>query len=397
MENDLNHIQRKFEEEFKGINKIDRLFYNKSVLPAAAKLADELNEFPKLSSRVDFPISIYIEACLKILVDEYMENINNYEFSLFRDSRVPFHMIVRVLDTHPYLINLLYRNMTDEEWCDYKEKILDELHVVFGERAPASELELLCRIPREEIINPNNSVLHNFHYFMGLTFEEDCVSIKYGKLLEQIGEESGLLVVHVSKRVVESSIVIYNQIDRINKTLILNPDKTKKLNYIRVPNKIYTYDNDYEILNKSSKGFYVCLCYDDAKELINCTFSLAKEGFPMEFMSRYIKGAIPKTLDKEDIDIYLQEWLFELFGDFPEPVEKLDKALLTLQNIAQDNYSDNIDKCIVSILKDKRLKEVIINEHEMGYFRTYIHGLKLLAKTRMVDVVEHVKRYLGDI
>ena len=392
MEIDIGALQRKFEE---GLNIHSP--YKDAVLPSATKLAEELKEggvFPRPNFSKRYPVNLYTEACTHILIHEYLENIGNYEYSLFKDSQLPPYMIMSVLEEHPYLINLLHRNMTNSEWHSYRKKMLEEIQIAYGKRHSPSELEILCET---EDTDDDASVIHKFHYFMGLSFTEEKVGIKYGKVLEIIGEEGGLLAVHISKGVQDRSIVMYRQIEKINKELILNAEKVKALNHVVFPEKIYEYDNDYEIINPSAKGFNICLCYDDAKEFSNCTFSLASEGFPMEFMKRYIEGACPKTLEERDIEIYLQEWFFERFGDARLPIEEFQKNVDTLQQIAQDNYSENIDICINNILKDERVKTVLINSTERGFFFTYIHGLKLLSKTRRSDVVEYVKDYLGEL
>ena len=372
------------------------IVYTTIVLDKVKPLVDKLietKEFPFIRRNPNVVIDVYVEACAQVLINEYVKNINNYEYSLYKDTVLPLVNVIEVLEEHPFLINLIHRNITYKEWDEYRHKILEEIKHTRDEHLNKSELELLCGVDTER----NKSVIHNFNYMMGLSFEETGVSITYNDLMEKIGDKNGLLILHISKGVLKDSIVIYKQIEKINKELILNPEKVKKLRPIYMPETIYEYKDDYEVINPKAEGFNVALCYDDGKTLKDCTYSVSKFGYPMTFLQRYLDGACPRTLSSRDIDIYLQEWLFERFSDEHETEEAFAQFLFTLQHIAQDNYDENVDRCINKILKDDRLKKILPTEKERGIFYTYVHGLKMLSSTRMSDVVDYIKSYVGDV
>ena len=393
MENTINTYQRKLATALEGIK--TKISYKELVEPIAIELASKLTDFPRLEKNMN-GIDIYTEACTYILCKEYNDNIENYEYTLLKDSKLPLYQIINVVEEHPYLINLLYRNVTNDEWDMYRKKILEEIQIMYGKRVKPSELEIICNIERNEFDNKRHSIIHRFHYFMGLDFEEKNVSIKLGDIYNVVGDYACLLIIHVSKGVSPDSVVIYKQIEKISKGMILNEDKVRRLQHIRQLEKVYVYENDYEIIEPENNTFYVCLCYDDSGDLIKCTFSLATQQFPIKFLKRYVDGACPRTLVQRDIDIYMQEWIFEKFGDSRKSVEDLERILFILQSIAQDNYSDNIERCINSILRDRRLKDVMINNVEEDIFYTYVHGLKLLNNPTKGDVVRYIRDYMID-
>lgn len=390
---EIEKIQKSFDESIETRPKA--LIYKNIVVKQIEGLVEQLlhtKNFPVVSNFMSHSIDVYTEACTQILIKEYMDNIANYEFSLFNSTILPIHCIAMVLEKHPFLINLIHRNITIPEWNEYRTKIVDGLRTLHGAVSVKSTIELLCDV---NDYSPK-SVVHNFRYLMGLEFEEDNVSIKYSDIIEKAGTDIGLLILHISKGVQPASVVMYKRIEKINKSLILNEEKVKRFVPIVMPDTIYEYANDYEVINENAKGFVVCVCYDDAKSLVDCTFSMATTGYPIEFLQRYLKGAVPKTLEREDIDIYLQEWFFEQFSDPYPPLEDLQKMYETLGTIASDNYSENVDICINKIIADKRINDIMINQKERGIFNTYVHGLKLLSKPRKIDVVNYIKRYIGD-
>ena len=394
MESLIEKIQEDMNKSISTIPKV--ITYSSIVLLKIKPLVDKLmetKEFPDIVRNKDVIIDVYVEACTQVLINEYVKNINNYEYSLYKDSIIPLRKIIEVLEEHPYLINLIHRNITYDEWDIYRNQILEEIKHTRDEHVNKSELEILCDIDEVK----NKSVIHKFHYLMGISFDETGVSIGYDNMIEKVGYKHGLLIIHISKGVLKESVVIYKQIEKINKSLILNPSKVKRLRAITTPEKIYDYKNDYEVINPKSEGFNIAICYDDGKTLKDCTFSVSRFGYPMSFLQRYINGAVPKTLTYKDVDIYMQEWLFEKFSDDHDSGEDLNHFLFTLQHIAQDNYDDNVDRCINAILKDDRLMKIMPSEKERGIFYTYVHGLKLLSSTRMGDVVDYIKSYMGDV
>lgn len=391
----IEKIQDKMNKSIEVIpNTIDYDVVVGSVVEPLVKRLQSTKDFPSIDRNSNAFIDVYVEACTRILIDEYVENINNYEYSLFKDSVLSLHAIINVLEEHPYLINLIHRNITVKEWDDYRKQIMDEINATRDEHMKKSELELLCTI--EDEMKETPSVIHNFNYLMGASFAEDAVSISYKEMLEKVGD-SGILVLHISRRVLKEAVVIYKQIEKINKELILNVDKVKRLRPITYPDNIYDFKKDYEVINPKSKGFNIALCYDNGDTLEKCTYSVAKFGYPMTFLKRYLDGAVPRTLSLQDVKIYLQEWLFEKFEDVHDTEEDLARFVFTLQHIAQDNYDDNVETCIRNILKDERIKTLMPTEKERGIFYTYVHGLKILSSTRMGDVVDYIKSYVGDV
>lgn len=393
METTINTYQRKLN------NRIDenktKIRYKDLVEDIAKELAEKLTDFPRLPKSTN-GIDIYTEACTYILCKEYMDNIENYEFSLFKDSKLPIYQIINVLEEHPYLINLIHRNITNNEWDVYRKKILEEIQIMYGKRLKPSELENICNIEKDEFANKKHSLIHRFHYFMGLDFDEQNVSIKFGDIMNVVGDDCCLLIPHLTEGVKDSSITIYKQIERINKALILNEEKVKRLQHIIIPERIYHYENNYEVIYPDKKIFCVCLSYDDSSDLVKCTFSLATQRFPIKFLDRYVNGACPRTLLPRDIEIYLQEWVFEKFGESRKSVADLERTLFMLQSIAQDNYTENIERCINGILRDRRLKDIMINKTEEDIFFTYVHGLRLLNNPSKGDVVKYIRSYLVD-
>ena len=202
------------------------IVYTTIVLDKVKPLVDKLietKEFPFIRRNPNVVIDVYVEACAQVLINEYVKNINNYEYSLYKDTVLPLVNVIEVLEEHPFLINLIHRNITYKEWDEYRHKILEEIKHTRDEHLNKSELELLCGVDTEL----NKSVIHNFNYMMGLSFEETGVSITYNDLMEKIGDKNGLLILHISKGVLKDSIVIYKQIEKINKELILNPEKVR--------------------------------------------------------------------------------------------------------------------------------------------------------------------------
>ena len=372
--------------------------YEADVRANIKELIDELKttkDFKFIDASTIQPVDKYVEACTNIIIEEYLTNINNFEYSLHKDTIVPINMVAVVLKTHPYLINLFYRNMTDVEWKQYKERIIEGMHSVYGP-SKKSEVEMLC----EQTIhyNDTDSAVHKFKYFLGLNFEMSNLNISYDEVLSKIGDDCDIVLVHLSRNAPDKSVVIYKNIVSNKKELILNEDKVKALRTVLFAKRAYEGDKDYEIITAKNKAtkFAVVLNYDDAIKLDKCTLTLATPIMPRSFMQRYLDGAVPSTIREDNINVYLQEWYFEQYNDVKEDMTSLRKALMDLRDIAISNYNENIDICINNILKDPKLSKVLTDERDRAFFATYIHGMKLILTTRrMVDVVEYVRGYMG--
>lgn len=372
--------------------------YEANIRAKVRGLVEELKstrDFKYIDSSSIQPIDDYVEACTNILIEEYLFNIDNYEYSLHKDTIVPISMIAIVLRMHPYLINLFYRNMTDHEWMIYKEKILEGTHSVYGV-GKESEIDILCQ--RTIKYNENDSAVHKFKYFIGLDFEPGNLNISFDDILTKVGSDCDIILVHLSRNAPNKSVVIYKNIVSNKKEIILNEDKVNALRTVLFAKRMYKGNKDYEIITAKSTAtkFAVVLCYDDASEMYECTLTLATPIMPHSFMERYLNGAVPRTLREENINVYLQEWYFEQLNDVKEDLTSLRKILMELRDIAMSNYDENIDICINNILKDAKLSKVLTNERDRAFFATYIHGMKsILKKHRMVDVVEYVRGYMG--
>lgn len=397
MDSALNKLQESINKLL--LNRPTEILYNKIIIEPIANICEEIRKtkkFPTIPSKVSSTIDIYTELCTMIMIEEYTEHVDDFEYSLFKDSILSIDLQLRVILAHPFLINILLRNITFKEWDKYREELLDRKQSLYGSSSTKTNIEQICEIGSDVLNNSKFSNIHKFHYFIGIDFKEELTSLTYDEMMRNIGENAALLAVHLSKKVPSNAVAIYNRIEKLNKELILNEKKVESLRAINIPKKIYTFDNDYEIINKDAKIFYIALCYDDNGTFSKCTFTLASNVFPISFLERYIEGAIPKTIEREIIDIYLQEWFFEKFGDATESLENLNKAYDMLHKIAHENYDENIDRCINKIIADSRVDEIMINEKERGIFNTYVHGLKILPRKRIGDVVTYLQMYLGE-
>ena len=112
-------------------------------------------------------------------------------------------------------------------------------------------------------------------------------------------------------------------------------------------------------------------------------------------MERFIDGACVRTLKETDINVYMQEWFFELYQDIKEEKEKLLIQNTTLRQISNDSFSDNIETTIKKILSHKKLKNVLQGSQDRDLFYTYVHGLKLLPAYDRRIVEDYISSYIS--
>ena len=262
----IEKIQEKLNKSIETVPKtIDYDVVVGSVIEPLVKRLESTKEFPSIDRKQNVFIDVYVEACTQILVNEYIENINNYEYSLFKDSTLSLHAIINVLEEHPYLINLIHRNITVKEWTDYCKQITDEIKATRDEHMNKSELELLCDVDMEskDMESKDTSVIHNFNYLMGTSYAEDSVSITYKEMLEKVGD-AGILILHISRRVLKEAVVIYKQIEKINKedkitVIMVSHDVSAAVKYadklLHIGKTVFFGTKDEYVKEVLSKGF----------------------------------------------------------------------------------------------------------------------------------------------
>lgn len=380
-----------------------RLSYKQTVVPIISKLARELRSrkvFPLILETNNL-IDAYVESCALLLIYEYLGHLNDTSFSIINDSIVPFQNILQVLEVHPYLLSIIQHNQTYEEWEAFKENAKETFVDMYGERADVLKSKFEKLIEIKDIPKDKISSLQYFHYLIGFYFEDDKVSIKYKDLID-LYTDSTFVIIHLSHNVKDlKSIVTYNVIPSIRRNLILNPEKVESLKYIKYPETVVRRSEPYEIANHetNNKTFIPVLCYDDNKNLEECTFTpcLLKHALPIEFMNRFINGATVSTLSETHINNYFQQWFFEKFQDHVESRESLIQVYTKITTLAAESYNPNPETCIKNILSHRFIDDLFTDKLDRDMFFTYANGIRLLPLYNKTTVIRHFQEYFFQV
>lgn len=321
--------------------------------------------------------------------------------------------------THPYFMQILCSNITNQEWIRYREELKNEYKNMYGDIQSNNQINNAIKLLSTNI-NPNNdnmSAIHQFRYFMGFNFNEEFTGVTFDHI--RLLQQRYYLVVNASYGVENNkSIVIYKNIER-RKNLLLSPDDVQKMNAFIMPEKIYEQkvpyyicDNELSILDDAqiksldpSKKFLTLLCYNDAEKIKDCNFSacfygnskiLSDNVISLKYLNRICNGAITNVVNNQDINVYLQEYYINALYENVKSINAFRKEYSTLQTIAKKHYNNNVERMVQSILHDPDLNGVIENKFDKDIFETYLYGINLLPSKDVNNVINYICSYISE-
>jgi len=383
----------------KCINKLtfnEYISYESSIYSILKPIIIELNnskKFPKIND-IGIGLDAYVEALMLILYHEYSTELpkNIFTYTISKDTILPTYCIVYVLMKHPIFLSVINSNLTNDEWKQYKNKLLESITDNFGDINTNNDVNLLkTRLKSSE--SSNLSAIHQFRYFIGFSFKEESTSIKYDRL----PTEESLLFVNISYNINNlDSIILYNTIPSIRRKLLLNVDKIDELFPFSYPDAVKAKE-PYQFIKKSNDKTMVILNYNTNENIKKSSFTVAyfngtNDGsINTDFVDKFIAGATPLILKPKDIESYMKQQIFKHFNEQKET--DLILVYNNLMKIASDSYDDSIEITIKNVLS--KIKN-IINDEELPVFTTYLHGLNTLIYYDKPTVIRYICNYISE-
>ena len=377
--------------------------YEKTVFPLLKPIIQLLvNEkvFPKIVN-INQGIDVYVDSLMLILNGEYNNHLpkNVFNYRLAYDSVLPIYCIVYVLIKHPYFINIISSNLTREEWVKYKQELLEELMINYGETSGDPRIIRLRNILEIDTFKDTNfSALHQFRYLIGFSFKEEFTGITY----DQLPMDKSLLIINLSyNNNKPESLVVYKNIQTNRRVLLLNDRNMYRYKPFILPETTIKTDEPYKLITKESSDTMVVLCYNNDTEMTKCFYSIAyfdgtQDGtIPNTFVERFINGASPFILQSEDIDNYVKDNTFKHFNEKTKDPNILLRENNIYAQIASESYDEDhndVSKTIQNILNHELL-DSLMNKSELEIFKTYVYGLKILSTFNKTTVIEHIVSY----
>lgn len=412
MEDIINMHQRKLDNYLLTFKYSHTSNFNTCIRPLVNALLSELTSFPPRTI-IHSPIDIYTETITCYIIDNYYKN--NIPTSL------PHECYILMLLRYPFFINILQCQRTFKEYITFRESLLDTLDTMFPNKYSSSvkNLEQILSTKIEDVYDIRTcSIIHYFHYFINFRFDKDLVAINASKLPS--GNDICYFIIHLSYNISNTNaLILYHENPRIRDKFI-NIDNISKYKCIEKPSHIYksqtpfiTTDCNFDQHEGYKPKVYILLCYDDAKELKDCHYTIAlygKDGYVNEeFITDFIEGKLPFSLTKTEIENQINMIFLKSFADDHEPQSLLMKECEAIRHIAAeafDKVHENgmnditlFDTFIKHIMNDKRLLN-ILDEIELPFFKIYLYGMmniysdNLSSSSLKTIVCDYVNDYI---
>ena len=287
---------------------------------------------------------------------------------------------IELVTNYPFLLPILYINHNE------KDKILDELETLYGS---SIDNNIVYKWITSKKDSCSYTSLSEFNYLYGFTFDVGSVdSLIIYKNIKELSKDYSYLLISLRYGLdKQESIIMYNEIPKMNIKL-LNKDELEKYlpykqviqnnnhkeKYITIENKNsennwkigIDYGNDYcllcnEVLNKNELDNIVNgeLCTKNISKLVENMFN------------KYILSNI-QVNEKENIETYNK----------------------TIESISRLPFSENPDEYILIV--QNHFKN-ILHETDYKYFCIYLEYIKELEVWDISNVIKYIKEYFGNL
>lgn len=323
------------------------------------------NSFPEVTYDIEY--KNYYIYCAYILLNELSGGKCNILESKISKS-IPFHAKIYGLIILPQMIYMLNENLTDSEWNDLKQKILEKLNLIFGENSYAKSYQELVKIINTDTsVKLNNvSAISKYKYLYGFTFDFSLIDTD----IKNLSQDYNYLLINATYGLDKlDSILMYNDIPKMDTKLVCEDMLSKYIPYKYFPVKQAKSEyNEIVNLKKSNPGDLVWRIGIDYNNGF-CTIS--REILTVDQKNKFLDGKVFGSISSIKFQIDLIKLWYLNFSEEKEDKNKIPDKRKVLMNLVEENFSEKNKSLTISSLKNK-LHSELISPKEKIYFDYYI-------------------------
>ena len=175
-----------------------------------------------------------------------------------------------------------------------------------------------------------------------------------------------------------------------------------------IPEKIYTSDTPFDILNSNFEPLktlpsnftkaYVLLCYNNDEDKHKCYYSLANYGenkyLTPDETKKFINFKVLRTVDTKTIEQYLKEDFYNAIGSKKLSIDDLKKEYARLMMVTRDVFNRSTQSTFTQQIVEAVESEGLIDPHELPFFKVYVSVLRTANPYDLQIAMNHVLSFI---